>query len=198
MSLQFKIQLKNIQKPPVWRRVLVNDNITFHEFHLVIQAVFGWANYHLYQFAPGGWGSRPIIKLDDPEDDYYPDYGPNNLKDSTKVKLADIFNYAGQKYNYKYDFGDDWDHQVMLEEITEGSVIRAVCLAGKGFCPPEDCGGPWGYARLLEVLNGPKDQEYKETRAWLGLKRGQQWDVNAFDVKAVNENLKLIEADKNN
>ena len=193
MSFQFKIQLKNIQKPPVWRRVVVNNHVTFDDFHMVIQAAFGWYNCHMYQFAPGGWGSSPVFKVPDPEFDE-----PDGAKDSTMVKLSEVFNTPGQKYNYKYDFGDDWDHQVTLEEITEGRVIRAICLAGKGACPPEDCGGPWGYSRLLEVLNGPKDIEYKETRAWVGLKRGQQWDVNAVDVKAINEELKLIEAEKNN
>jgi len=93
-TLQFKIQLKDIQNPPVWRRVLVPEEIVFDEFHLVIQAVFGWEDYHLYQFSPKGWGSQPLIKLPDPEDAGY------ETEDSSIIKLSAIFTAAGQTYTY--------------------------------------------------------------------------------------------------
>ena len=184
MALQFKIQIKNIHKPPVWRRVLVPENFTFDEFHLVIQDAFGWYNYHLYQFSPTGYGSTPIIALASEDDWEAPDM------DAEKTKLKDIFKTENQKYTYIYDFGDDWIHSIILEKILDDKIKHAKCLAGKGFCPPEDCGGPGGYERIKDVLANPDHEEYKDTREWLGLEDDNEvFDPNEFDLESTNEIL---------
>jgi hypothetical protein len=181
-TLQFKIQIKDIQKPPVWRRVLVPDNITFDVFHQIIQAAFGWGNYHLYRFSQLAWKSELDYKIPD-------DYDDDSVQDSRIIKLSEVFINPKQTFTYLYDFGDDWIHSITLEEILDKEIITPICTAGKSACPPEDCGGPWGYLNLLETLNDPKHPEHKEIRKWLGLGKNQQWDVNAFDLEAVNELL---------
>ena len=187
MTLQFKIQIHGIQKPPVWRRIIVPAQITFDHFHGIIQAAFGWENCHLYRFSQLAWRSEPIYKIPD-EWDYY------EVVDSRDVKLSDVFEHPKQKFTYLYDFGDDWIHDITLEEITgEGeAVLTPICTAGKGACPPEDCGGPWGYLSLLDILSDSKHPQHREMRRWLGLKKNEQWDVNAFDIAAVSERLKTI------
>lgn len=180
MAFQFKIQLRDITHPPVWRRLLVPEQFTFQRMHKAIQAAFGWKGYHLYQFAPTGYGSRPVIGIPDPEWDA-------DILNAAKIKLAEIFIMPKQKFTYIYDFGDDWFHQIMLEEITPAKLLRAECLAGKGACPPEDCGGPWGYANLKAILEDPKDREHKEMKEWLGLTKNEKWDAHAFDLEAAQK-----------
>lgn len=161
-------------------------NITFAAFHEIIQASFGWCNYHLYQFSPKGYGSEPAIGPSGIDEEDFEE------QDSETVMLGDIFTKPKQTFNYIYDFGDDWAHQITLEEISEKIVLGPVCLDGKGACPPEDCGGPWGYANLLEILADPKHSEYKEMREWLGLDKGEELDPNAFDLDDVNLELKSL------
>ncbi|MDD2345723.1 MAG: plasmid pRiA4b ORF-3 family protein [Bacteroidales bacterium] len=180
MTFQFKIQLTRLSKPSVWRRVLVPANYTFDELHSVIQISFGWEFSHLYQFSPDGYGSHPIIALPDDEGWDEPDL------DAGKTKLKTIFTSEKQTYVYIYDFGDDWIHKITLEKILTEKITSPKCLKGKGKCPPEDCGGPWGYMSLLETFNNPSHEEYHEIREWYGLNEGETWDVNEFDMEDVN------------
>ena len=174
MLLQFKIQITGITKPPVWRRVLVPANFSFHQLHLVIQAAFGWENYHLYEFTPtkDPW-SFPLIRLPD-----ITGMEERELIDSKRVRLSKIFKAKGQCFSYLYDFGDDWYHKILLEEVKDGVALTAQLLGGKGACPPEDCGGVWGYNEILEILADPKHKDYKNIRRWLGLKGKDTWDVH--------------------
>lgn len=183
MTYQFKIQIKNVTKPPVWRQLQVPETITFHKFHDLIQLVFGWEGYHLYQFSPSGYGSNPVI-ADPSEDDM--DVPDLNAK---KTKLNQVFTTEKQKFNYLYDFGDDWAHQIVLEKILPDEIKRPVCLAGKGTCPPEDCGGPWGYENLKAILADPKHEEYEDMKEWMELE-DEEWDANYFEPEEVNEMLK--------
>ncbi len=197
MPFQFKIQLKNISKPPVWRRLLVPEDFTFHQLHLLIQTAFGWMNAHLFRFSHQEYRSDFFISekemFDDP--DFYED---DEVLDSKELKLSEIFNTEGQKFNYWYDFGDDWFHLITLEKITEEKLLQAMCPAGKGACPPEDCGGPWGYEGLKEALADPKHPGYKEMRKWLGLKKNETWDANFFDLKEAQEAVRDIDYDQEN
>jgi hypothetical protein len=181
MTFHFKIQLKNITDPPVWRKLSVPAQFTFLRFHNVIQAAFGWDNYHLFQFSPKGYASWPVISIPQEEDEIFAFRGERH--DASRLKLSDVFNMPKQKLVYIYDFGDDWKHQVTLEKITDEKILRADCTAGKGICPPEDCGGPWGYANLKEILNDPKDPEHKGMKEWLGLGPKQKWDAEKFDLE---------------
>lgn len=187
MLLQFKIQLKDMSNPLVWRRLLVPDSFTFEKFHLVIQAAFGWEFAHLYQFSPSGYGSEPRIGMitDD-------DWIDEEITDSSRIKLSKVFNQKGQTFTYIYDFGDDWIHKIKLEEITKDNSRKVELLAGKGVCPPEDCGGPWGYKRLLEILADPQHEEYESMREWLGLEENDVWDVNSFDLAGTQEIVRSI------
>jgi hypothetical protein len=181
MAFQFKIQLKNISNPTVWRRLLLSEQFSFMRLHYVIQAAFGWENYHLFQFSPKGYSSSSTIGIPYEEENF--GFGNEKTLDADKVKLSDIFSVLKQKYTYIYDFGDDWIHTITLEKITEEKVLRASLLAGKGVCPPEDCGGPWGYANLLNVLQDTSHPEHFEMKEWMGLDVREQWDVNNFDFE---------------
>ncbi len=184
MTFQFRIQLKNVSKPPVWRQVQVPGTFTFDQFHGVIQRCFGWENFHLYQFSPQGFGSYPVISIPSKEDWEQPEMN------SMKTKLKEVFKLEKQTFNYIYDFGDDWSHKITLEKILPGEIESPVCLAGKGACPPEDCGGTWGYENLKTVLADPKHDEYQEMKEWLGLEEEEDWDAGEFDLEEVNERLK--------
>lgn len=180
MTLQFKIQLSNISKPTVWRRLMVPADFTFDDFHSVIQISFGWDFAHLYQFSPQGYGSHPLIAEISDEDWEEPDL------DASKTKLKSIFKTENQKFTYIYDFGDDWVHKITLEKIMKEKITAPKCLKGQGKCPPENCGGAWGYENLLEILANPKHPEYKETKEWLFMDEDEEWDVNEFEIEDVN------------
>jgi len=186
MAYQLKIQLKNVTKPPVWRQVLAPEKFTFHDLHQLIQLVFGWEDCHLYQFCPKGYGSNPVIAIPSKDDWEQPDMN------AMKTKLDKIFTTEKQAFTYIYDFGDDWIHQIVLEKILSDEIKHPVCLVGKGACPPEDCGGPWGYANLKEVLSDPAHEEYEEMKEWLGLDDDEEWDVNLFNRDEINETLRKI------
>jgi Plasmid pRiA4b ORF-3-like protein len=175
MAFQFKIQLKNITDPPVWRRLLVPEQFTFLRMHRVIQVAFGWEDYHLFQFSPKGYASHPLIGMPDPE--------MGDTQDAQKIKLSEIFTTPKQKFIYIYDFGDDWFHQISLEKITDDKLLRASCMAGIGACPPEDCGGPYGYENLKLILNDPKDPEHAGMKEWLGMTKKEKWDAAFFDLE---------------
>lgn len=183
MTFQFKIQIKNIIKPPVWRRLLVPASFSFERFHEVIQAAFGWENYHLYQFSRSGYGSAELIGIVDEEDDDDNPWRPYTKRDSSRVLLSEVFGSVGEKFVYIYDFGDDWTHQITLEDIREERMINAQLLAAKGACPPEDCGGVWGYENLKEVLGDKKHPEHKDMKEWLGMKPRQNWDADFVDME---------------
>jgi hypothetical protein len=189
MAFQFKIQLKNITDPLVWRRVLVPEQFSFLRLHRVIQEAFGWEDYHLFQFSPKGYGSYPLIHIPNAEFDRFSFRKP---LDARKTKLAEIFSMPKQKLMYIYDFGDDWKHEIRLEKMTEEKLLRAVLQDGKGACPPEDCGGAWGYENLKAILDDPKDPEHKEMKEWLGLGKKQKWDAEAFDIEAAKKRVAKV------
>jgi len=176
MLLTFHIQLARIAKPPVWRRVTVPANFSFEQFHLVIQRAFGWMNCHLYQFSEKGYDSDVFIGK--PSDDDW-----HEVKNSSKIKLSKVFTSKGQTYTYIYDFGDDWKHKITLEKMEDIQAAQADCIAGKGACPPEDCGGAWGYEEFKETIKDPTHPEYEDMREWMGMTEGEQWDAEAFDIE---------------
>ena len=184
MLYQFKIQIKEIAKPPVWRKLIVPANYSFHNFHIAIQVAFGWDNSHLYEFSPNGYGSYPSIK--EPSEDNE-DYG--ETLDSDETKLLEIFTKEKQKFTYIYDFGDDWIHSIVLEEILPNIEMYPRLLAGKGKCPPEDCGGIWGYEKLKETLSNIDHPEYKEMSEWYGLENNELWDATIFNIKETRKRI---------
>ena len=151
VTYQFKVKLRGATKPPVWRRVLVPADFTFSGLHAVIQEAFGWWNEHLYCF--GNTPYRRQLTIAEPNEDDWdePDY---NAREFT---IGEFFGEGtgAQKLCYVYDFGDDWIHDITLEQVIDRESSHASCTAGKGACPEEDCGGVWGYEEMKE--NGEFD-----------------------------------------
>lgn len=177
---QLKISLKN-SKPPIWRRVLVPSGITLDDLHWVIQKAFGWTNSHLHQFIDGRTFYLPGADDDEP-------FMGMETVDSIGVRLADLLRREKDKVVYEYDFGDSWEHTVLLEKILPPDPKQAVpvCIKGKRACPPEDCGGIFGYYHLLEILSGPDSDEKTSLLDWLG----GTLDPEALDLDEINARLR--------
>jgi hypothetical protein len=172
---QLKITLREI-KPPVWRRVQVKD-CTLTKLHDIIQTCMGWNGYHLHAFDIGG------EQYSEPDPD-----GMMEAEDERKVKLSRVAAQGFKKFSYTYDFGDSWDHIIQVEKVqdTEAGVHYPHCIDGKRACPPEDCGGVWGYGDFLEAIQNPKHERHEEMLEWVG----GEFDPEAFDIEAVNEELR--------
>ncbi len=188
VTFQFKIQLKQITKPPVWRRVTVPSYFSFSDFHDLIQVSFGWENAHLFQFSPKGYGSNPVIK-ESFEDDFDPF---DHSLEADETPLSEIFYTEKQKFTYIYDFGDDWIHTITLEKIIPEVSMTPTLLDGKGKCPPEDCGGVWGYMHMKESLSDKTDPEHQSLKEWLGLEKNEQWDPAEFNLEEQRELLSEV------
>jgi hypothetical protein len=173
---RLKITLIGI-KPPIWRAIQVPGSIKLCCLHSAFQVVMGWKDNHLHEFEKDGkrWG---IVQLYEDED--------LDVTDDGDVKLAQVLETEGDSMIYVYDFGDNWQHEVVLEKSlsAEGAADRPVCLGGERRCPPEDVGGVSGYAELLEVIVDPTHEEYGHYVSWAG---GHFLDE--FDPKAANNRL---------
>ena len=178
---QVKVALLGVS-PPLWRRLLVSSKMKLGTFHAVLQGAFGWQGHHLHEFEADDeiWGSRATE--------------PNEaFGDENKIMIGRVLREVGESLLYTYDFGDDWRHKVTLERvIPDGWVVfpDASCLTGRRGCPPDDCGGPGGYAEFLRVLRDKNHEEYAERWEWVG----QEFDSERFDLVAINETLKTIKA----
>lgn len=172
--LQLHISVQDIE-PFIWRRVHVPAAMSIAGLHQVIQEVFGWQDYHLYAFEV----NDRRFEAPDPEAE-----GEN----AERVKLKDLALAPGTEFEYIYDFGDDWHHTILVEQrlapVPEAQY--PVCLEGERAGPPEDCGGPHGYAEMLRVLADPTHEEHAETVVWAG-----EWTAELFDLRATNRVLQL-------
>ena len=174
---QLKITLLDT-KPPIWRRVLVDGRSTLDQLHEVIQAAFGWWNYHLHEVEVG----RTRYGIPDPDEDW-----GEPPRDERRTRL-DAIAGEGTSFRYTYDFGDSWDHRVIVEKVlpTTADTTVPACVDGRRACPPEDCGGTWGYRELLEILADPTHPEHHERREWLG----RPFDPEEFDTTDFEDNLR--------
>lgn len=177
---QFKIKLRGVSKPPVWRKVDVPSNTPFDIFSQIIQDVFGWYGHHLWHFTPNAYGTRPVIAIPLPKDTIWAE---NPDLNATDTKLCDIFHNEGDKFTYTYDFGDDWIHEIVLEKITNEESNKVSLLKAKGATPMEDCGGIMGHEHMKGVLANPQHPEYKSYCEWLAIDYGDGWDFNDPDVE---------------
>ena len=172
MSYIFKIKLRGVSKPCVWRRISVPGNITFAEFHLVIQSAFGWTNSHLYEFVDTLF--KPNYRL--VESSHFEFCGAQHVQNAERVLISEYLKSKGDRCVYTYDFGDSWEHDVVLESVENDSRSEPECISGKGLCPPENCGGIYGYERLKAIAAAddlaPEDEGMFE---WYGL------DCECFD-----------------
>ncbi len=177
---QIKIQLTKI-KPPIWHRVVIPSDMLLSDLHNVLQTVMGWTNSHLHQFVKDETFYLPKMEDDWTWDDM------NNV-DYKRRKVSGLLKKENDQIIYEYDFGDSWEHSIVLEKITDNPRGRKqpVCLEGKRNCPPEDCGGPYGYADFLKILTNPDHEEHEDYIAWLG----QEFDPEYFTPEEVNTLLK--------
>jgi Plasmid pRiA4b ORF-3-like protein/Domain of unknown function (DUF1841) len=175
--IQLKVTLRGA-KPPIWRRLRLPASTTLAQLHQVIQVAFGWEDAHLHAFEVGGRRySRPDFELWDEADD------------EGKARLHDLASHPGERLRYTYDFGDSWEHDVLVEDILPSDgPTDAVCIAGRRAGPPEDCGGVWGHAELCDILADPDHPDHAERVDWLG----HPYDPAAFDKDAINRSLARI------
>ncbi|MDR0729883.1 MAG: plasmid pRiA4b ORF-3 family protein [Prevotellaceae bacterium] len=187
--LQFKIILRGTGQPRVWRQVIAPDTFSFHSFHYIIQAAFGWENRHLYAFSSSGWHSVPFISLPSKED-----LRTVDVVDSRKITLGDIFTNEGQRFKYVYDFGDEWMHNLKVECVFDTPGHHAYCINGRGACPPENCGGVIGYKELKALFapGKPITKEARDIRRLFGWEKGHCWNANWFNIDEAN--LRVIKA----
>ena len=185
--LQLKIML-NDSKPPIWRRVLVPAGMPLPQLHLVIQAVFGWLDYHLHEFRVGGFRGTAYAPADpDGDDEFYGDAS----RDESTASVGELLPAVGSSMSYTYDFGDNWVLAIKVENILAGDDGGQLprCTAGRGMAPAEDSGGTWGWANIVQAVNDPHHEEHKEYREWLGMQPGDTLDPKAFDAEQANANL---------
>jgi hypothetical protein len=181
---QFKITLHE-SHPPIWRRIQVKDS-TLDKLHEHIQTAMGWTNSHLHHFRIGEqlYGD-PDLMQENFEDMEY--------KDSTTTKISDILPRTGKRFRfqYEYDFGDSWYHEVLFEGLVRADpkVKYPLCLEGARACPPEDCGGIWGYPDFVEAIHNPDNERHEELLEWVG----GSFDPEDFDptkaTKAMRKGL---------
>jgi len=177
---QIQIALKGF-KPKIWRRVLIPSDLPLADFHNILQTTMGWTNSHLHHFIK----NKTFYTMRMEEDDMWTEM--NNV-DYTELKVSDLLKTEKEKILYEYDFGDGWEHDIILEKILpyDSKIEYPICITGKMNCPPEDCGGVWGYADMLDILKQPKHKEYKSYIEWLG----GEFDPEYFDKEEINELLR--------
>jgi len=177
---QIQIALKRF-KPKIWRRLLIPSDLLLSDFHKVIQTSMGWTNSHLHQFIK----NRTFYTVKMQDDDLWDEMDNVDYKE---IKISDLLKKEKDKIVYEYDFGDGWEHDIILEKILppDNDTKHPICLTGKMNCPPEDCGGIWGYSDMLEILKDPDHEEYESYIEWLG----EEFDPTYFDKDEVNELLR--------
>jgi hypothetical protein len=176
---QLKVTLLGTM-PPIWRQLLVPANMTLAQLHNVLQDAMGWQDCHMHEFCAG----RRRIGQPDPEDRFM---GVPSVENERAVHLSDVLSRVRAKITYTYDFGDSWEHGIMLEKhlpADPGSTYP-VCIGGERACPPEDCGGIPGFYDLLDALADPANERHEELLDWLE----DDYDPDAFSIDDVNRML---------
>jgi len=175
--LQLKVTLAEVE-PPVWRRLLVPTDMTLAKLHEALQDAMGWTNSHLHCFEIAGRRIGMVgVEEDSPE-----------LEDERRVRVTSVLPRKGARLVYRYDYGDDWEHVVEVEDVTspDRRLSYPVCIAGARACPPEDCGGAFGYEEFITALADPTHDEHDQMVTWVG----GHFDPDSFDANAVNRLLR--------
>jgi hypothetical protein len=177
---QIKVGLRGA-KPPIWRRLEVPADISLAQLHKVIQIAFDWDGSHMHVFETS--------------------YGEFGIADAelghraeAPVTLAQVAPEAKSKIRYTYDFGDDWEHDILVEKVLDRDEAASYprCTGGQRATPPEDCGGIWGYHNLTDVLTDPTHPEHEDTLEWLGFHHATEFDPASFDAKTVTQALSRL------
>ncbi|MFN3984941.1 MAG: IS1096 element passenger TnpR family protein [Rhodocyclaceae bacterium] len=178
--LVIRVELCDID-PPIWRRLAVENTLSFAELHLILQEAMGWQDCHLYEFVVGN------TRLGQPDEFVPGGFDDTNLP-ADAVELGQVLGRR-KSFDYLYDFGDGWQHRITIEERLPSTPMErpAELLDGARACPPEDCGGVPGYYRLLDALANPRHAESRDTLEWLG-----RWKPEAFKLPATRKRVAAL------
>lgn len=179
LTMQFRVALKGIE-PEVWRRIVVPAEYSFWDLHVAIQDAMGWLDYHLHAFLVRNPDTGQVDQIGIPEgpfeydDEYLPGW---------EVPIERYFREPQDRADYEYDFGDEWQHEIVLEKIASRVPGKKypMCLDGARACPPEDCGGVHGYQEMLTALRDPLHEQHEDFLEWVG----GQYEPDAFSAKKV-------------
>lgn len=189
---EYHLRIKLCNSPiPVWREVLVPSNISLEFLSFVILDVMGWENVHLHQFIYKNdiYKNRSCIKEDN---EMFGFWMSSRRKQATEdFAVSHLFNEKGKRIKFEYDFGDGWMHEIWqkgVREYSSNEQPRLKVVKGSGACPPEDCGGVWGYSELLYMLSlKRKSREDKERLEWYGMDK--DFNPEEFDIEFAQECL---------
>lgn len=179
LLIQLKVSLLEI-RPTIWRRIQIKD-CTLGDLHEHIQTAMGWQNCHMHNFVIDGerYGTQM-------SDDF--DFG-TETKDESGIRLSEFLPKNGKRFpfQYIYDFGDDWRHEILFEGYPpkEKAKKYPLCLEGERACPPEDVGGPWGYAEYLDALADPDHERHEDFMEWSG-----KFDAEEFSVEQTTKEMR--------
>jgi hypothetical protein len=180
-DIDLRVSIAGIE-PAIWRLVRVPDAYTLHQLHRVFQLLFGWQDYHLYDFRIG----ERRFEAPDPEAEG---------EDSTRTRLRQLGLEAGSRFTYVYDYGDNWEHEIVVEAV-HGVVLRPeeprfpIVIDGARAGPHEDSGGRWGYAEMVKALRNKRNPQHRTYRDWAG----PTYDPERFDPWLAGQNLVLAAA----
>jgi hypothetical protein len=176
-AVQLTVTLRDVE-PPIWRRLVVPTSLTLRELHAVIQTAMGWEDYHLHLFDVDGVLYGEVEEMEG-----------RPLGDEETSTVGQVAETVGE-FSYEYDFGDGWTHDIHVDQViaSVGSGTPHL-VGGARSCPPEDCGGAWGYEQLLKVLADPAHEEHEHLLGWVG----SSFDPEAFDPVETNANLELYD-----
>lgn len=185
-AIALRIELKEVA-PLVWRRVLVPDQWTLASLHHYVQWVMGWTDSHAHEFEVGAglvapdWWIREAGSAEE----------ASRYRDERRVSVAAVVSELGLRgeFEYRYDMGDGWEHRIVIESpptSTVGDSRLPICLAGENACPPEDVGGPHGYALFLEILSDRRHEQHGDMMRWIG----GVFDPKGFDLNRINREWK--------
>ena len=164
--------------PVIWRKISVPSDCTLGELHDVIQVAFGWENSHLHEFE---FKKRRFSTTDMPDD--LIGFG-DVIEDENSISVGKLLTRKGSKLRYTYDFGDNWTHTIVREEVdSKGGSLPAV-LDGELACPPEDCGGVYGYYQMLDAIDDEEHPDHDHYVEWIG-----PVDETSFDAQQANRTL---------
>ena len=173
---QLKVLLKGT-KPSIWRQLLIASTVTLDDAHVALQIVMGWTNSHLHEFVCGH------DRYGVPDEEFSSD-----IKDEIDYRLDKLLMQEKDKLTYLYDFGDGWEHEVVLEKILpfDTDTVLPLCLKGSRACPPEDVGGIPGYQMFIKTITNPTHPEHEDMLEWIG----GDFDPDDFDLAQTNDLLR--------
>jgi len=182
--IQLKVSLID-SEPLIWREIHVSKETTFFELHHIIQIIMGWKNYHMFEFNLEGYRVGEVF-----EDERTEGYGNDQIIESRTVAIKDLITQQKETFKYVYDYGDDWEHKIQVENFLEEDTTLKfpICIDGRMNCPPDDSGGLHNFYESMEILKDKKHPEYKEISKWFG----KSYDMKKFDKEKINRQLKNL------